>query len=235
MKTKLTYLWSIIFIMLLGSTAAYSQAELPKFELGAQFSFMSLNDPDLLRSHPIAPGFIGVLPGTGRRNEPGFGGRFTYNLDQHFAIEAEGNLFPRSESRFNKPSGRIFQGQFGLKVGKRFRKFGLFAKVRPGFVAFTEVTRLLSATTTAPAGPLNETFTVGTFGRGAKAYLSADIGGVVEYYFGGKVFARFDVGDTIIRYSEFSGPGAFLSRAIITRPAQTKHNLQTNIGAGFRF
>jgi hypothetical protein len=196
---------------------------------------MSLSDPDLLRRHPIDPGFIGITPGTARRNEAGFGGRFTYNLNKNFALEAEGNLFPRSESAFAKPSGRIFQGQFGVKVGKRFRKFGLFAKARPGFVGFTEVTRLLSTTTTAPAGPLNQTFTVGTFGRGTKAYLSADVGAVVEYYFGSKVFARFDVGDTIIRYAEFSGQGALLSNAIITRPAQTKHNLQLTSGVAFRF
>jgi hypothetical protein len=39
MKTKSTYLLSIVFSMLLLAGTAYAQTELPKFELGVQFSF----------------------------------------------------------------------------------------------------------------------------------------------------------------------------------------------------
>lgn len=235
MTIRLTKLFPGFFIMLVLSGTGFSQNKLPKFEVGVQFSVLSLNNPDGLRRHPIDPGFIGVMAGTGRRTEPGVGGRFTYNLTNNVAFEAEGNLYPRSESDLTKPSGRIFQGQFGVKAGKRFRRFGIFGKARPGFVGFTQVTKLLSTTTTAPAGPLNQVFTVGTFGSGSKAYFSADLGGVFEYYASSKVFARFDLGDSIVRYQSFPGQGAFLSQAIIVRPPQTKHNLQFTAGVGFRF
>jgi hypothetical protein len=236
-----------IFLLALTASTASAQQDIPRFEVGVQFSLLSLNQPSKLITNPIDPGFIGFAPSNRKRTEPGFGGRFTYNLIRSLAFEAEGNLFPRSEfssiaangvfeGGFGAaPRGRVFQGQFGVKAGKRFRRFGIFGKARPGFVGFTKVNKLLSTTSTAPAGPLNQVFTVGTFGVGKKAYFSVDLGAVVEYYVSRRIFARFDLGDTVIHYQSFPGPGAFLSRAIIIRPPETRHNLQFNAGVGFRF
>lgn len=33
----------------------------------------------------------------------------------------------------------MFQGQFGGKIGKRFDRWGVFGKARPGFVGFSRV------------------------------------------------------------------------------------------------
>lgn len=223
-----------IFFLLLLQPAVGAQ-DFSKFEVGAQFSLLSLNRPSVLVRHPIDPGFVGVGPSTGARTEPGVGGRFTYNLSQSIALEAEANLFPRRESNLSMPGGRVFQGQFGVKAGKRFRRFGVFGKARPGFVGFTEVNKLISTTTIGPAGPLNQVFTVGSFGSGKDVYFSTDVGGVIEFYSSSRIFVRVDLGDTIIRYGTFRGPGALLSRAIIERPPETKHNLQFSAGVGFRF
>jgi hypothetical protein len=62
-----------------------------------------------------------------------------------------------------------------------------------------------------------------------------DVGGTIEYYPGRRVFARFDLGDTMVHYDTYHEPGAFLSRAIITRDPETKHGLQLSVGIGFRF
>ncbi len=236
-----------IFLLMLLSGTALAQQDLPRFEIGAQFSLLSLNQPGKLIENSLDPGFVGSGPSNRKRNEPGFGGWFTYNLTNSIALEAEVNLFPRSEFSQRAPNGifegdfgavprgRIFQGQFGVKAGKRFRRFGIFGKARPGFVGFTKVNKLLSTTTTTPAGPLNQVFTVGTFGVGKKTYFSVELGAVVEYYVSRRVFMRFVLGDTVIRYQSFPGPGAFLSRAIIIRPPETRHNLQFSAGVGFRF
>ena len=231
-------------LMLVLAIPALAQQAVPRFEVGAQFSMLSLNRPSQLITNPIDPGFIGFASAKDKRIEAGFGGRFTYNLTNNVAFEAEGNLFPASEFRAPNgifegdfgpgPRGRIFQGQFGAKIGKRFRRLGIFGKARPGLVGFSRVTRLLSTlnVTNAPGLP---PFVVGRFGTGKAIYFSADLGAIVEYYASRRVFTRFDLGDTIIHYGSFSGPGAFLSRAIIMRPPEIKHNLQFSAGVGFRF
>ena len=50
--------------------------EVPKVELGAQFT--SITKPDFNNG----------------ATEPGFGGRFTFNLNRSVALEAVGNFFP---------------------------------------------------------------------------------------------------------------------------------------------
>jgi hypothetical protein len=223
-----------MFILFLAIPAVGQQA-VPRFELGAQFSLLSLERPSQIVGNGFDPCCGRVVPGVGRRTEPGLGARFTYNLTANIAFEAEGNLFPRTETNGSMPGGKIFQGQFGLKAGKRFRRFGIFGKARPGFVGFTEVNKLISTSTIGPTGPLNQVFTVGRFGIGRDVYFSTDLGGVVELYPSRRIFTRFDVGDTIIRYGTFRQAGVFLSRAIIERPPETKHNLQFSAGVGFRF
>jgi len=56
-------------------------AELPKFEVAADFSSLTL---------------------ASRETYPGVGGRFTYNLNKHVALEAAGYFFPGA-----KPAGLI--------------------------------------------------------------------------------------------------------------------------------
>jgi hypothetical protein len=223
------------FVVLLAANGMFAQRDVTKFEVGSQFSLLNVTRPSRLIGDGFDPGFVGVAPHIGHRTEPGFGGRLTFNLTSNVALEAEGNLFPRSEVSAAMPGGRIFQGQFGAKIGKRFHRVGFFGKARPGFVRFTQVSKLLSTHTTPPGGPLNQVFTVGTFGLQKDIYFAMDVGVVVEHYFSRRIFTRFDLGDTIIHYREFSGQGTFLSRAIITRPPETRHNLQFSAGVGFSF
>ena len=232
-KFDLSNITSAIFFMLLVNAAALAQ-DVPKFEVGVQFSVLSLNRPSVLVTGRIDPGFIGFGPGVGSRTEPGLGARFTYNLTKSIAFEAETNLFPRREDTVAMPGGRIFQGQFGVKAGKRFQRFGIFGKARPGFVGFTQVTKLVE-TFTVPADPFGRVFTLGKFAVGKDVYFSTDLGGVVEFYPSRRILTRIDLGDTIIHYGTFRGIGAFLSHAIVERPPETRHNLQFSAGVGFRF
>lgn len=204
------------------------EKRVPRFEAGVQFTSLSVNPHSLVC-------FSVCLIGSSRSyTEPGGGARFTYNLTNNIGLEAEGNLFPREYRDFTLVglSGRRAQGQFGVKVGKRFKRLGVFGKVRPGFVSFSRVSYLVSSQTITFFG---RQFSVGQFGERKERFLSTDVGGVVEFYISRRLMTRVDVGDTIIRYGEILVPSFILSNAIRTIPPEARHNFQFSAGIGFRF
>lgn len=218
-----------------GQTAVGGQERTPRFEAGAQFASLNVVTPSPVPQPPTLTNDISI------HTEPGFGGRFTFNLTDNVAVEAEGNFYTRDlagafQTSLPNPSGHMFQGQFGAKVGKRFSKWGVFGKARPGFVGFTKVNELVS-TQTFNVQVFNEIIpvTIGQFRVAKKFYPSIDIGGVVEFYISPRWMARFDIGDTVIRYGEVPGQGFSLRNAIVVRPRETHHNLQVTSGIGFRF
>ena len=199
----------------------------PRFEVGAQFTSLLVDPPT-----PVC-GSCGVVAfPTNLHAEPGFGGRFTFNLTDSIGLEAESNYFTRARSASFEPGGNMVQGHFGVKAGKRLEKVGVFGKVRPGFVGFTRALELIG-TRTQPFGDI--TLTVGEFRLGKKLYPSLDVGGVVEFYVSRRWMARMDFGDTIIRYGEYVVGGFIASQLIVRRPPETRHNFQFTSGIGFRF
>jgi hypothetical protein len=185
---------------------AFAQSEgLPKFEGGAEFS--SFNRPSAYSA----------------RTEYGFGGRLTYNVNRSVALEAAGYFFPHSCAtdvvnleisglKFRCANdGSIIEGLYGVKAGKRFKKWGVFGKARPGFVSFGQ-------------GNFNtRVFYTGSFPQfhfNRETNFALDAGGVMEFYPSKRVVTRVDVGDTIIDYGRFIG---------------THHHLQIIAGVGFRF
>lgn len=221
---------------LCGETA-HAQSDVPKFEIGAQFTTLTIKEVEGVQT------IDGVLPPRSR-TEPGFGGRLTYNVTDHIAAEAEVNFFPDDDGfgddagfgRVDEYSGgRIIQGLFGVKAGKRFERIGIFGKARPGFVRFGRISRGVALATPAPQRPAF----VDVFD--SQTEFAADLGGVVEFYPSRRIVARFDIGDTIIRYRErtvgFPGASSTGQPLFVLQPlpAATKHNLQTNLGIGFRF
>ena len=67
--------------------------------------------------------------------KPGVGGRFTFNLNKIFSLETAGYFF--REMLQLPHNGNVTQVVGGVKVGKRFEKWGIFAKARPGVVSFS--------------------------------------------------------------------------------------------------
>lgn len=194
-----------------GQTSGGGPERTKRFEVGAQFTSLFVQ-PESANSLSAS------LPS--EHTEPGFGGRFTFNLTESVAFEAEGNYYTR-EQGFPQ-GGHMFQGQFGGKVGKRFDRWGLFGKARPGFVGFTRVFEF-------PMGaqlPADIRFVT-------KYYPSLDVGGVVEFYVSPRWMARFDIGDTMIRYGEIRFTG--VTPPFILQRRETRHNLQLSSGIGFRF
>lgn len=222
---------TILFVILIFRGAVNAQdTDVQKFEIGGQFTVLSRNKPTLIFQSPT------IVPDDYEDSiRVGFGGRFTYNLTNNVALEAEGNFFPGNDNFDNDlsaPSGETFQAQFGVKAGKRFSKFGIFAKARPGFVTFFDASRMTGTTTITF---LNQQFTRGVFTTGKETDFSMDIGGVLEFYPSPRIVTRVDFGDTIIRYGEYRRESFVASLPFLTRPAETKHNFQFSAGVGFRF
>jgi len=101
----------------------------------------------------------------------GAGGRFTYYLNNHIALDNEVNFFLPDEG-----PAYATQGLFGIKAGKRTKYVGIFAKARPGFQTNFIV---------------NER---------EQTRFALDVGGVAEFYPNRHLVLRFDAGDVIIPF-----------------------------------
>jgi len=198
-----------------GDTRAQA-TDAPKLEVGVQFSSLTMSE----YRNPT---------------EPGVGGRVTYNLTDNIALEAQFDFFPNGQ-RFRgfRNGGRIAQGLFGVKAGKRFEKFGIFGKVRPGLTSFSagrEETIVLPGAPDPVFGPAFDSI------PHRETRFATDVGAVLEFYPSRRIVTRFDAGDTIIRYGDTTG--ALLDRTGIVGQfpisGEVRHNFQFSAGVGFRF
>jgi len=215
LATAVTLLWLSFGLM----EAKAQSDELPKFEVGVHFTSFTKSDIN-----------NGVT-------EPGFGGRFTYNLNRSVALEAVGNFFPQSCSfcgRDGDNNGNITQGFFGVKAGKRFDKWGLFAKARPGVVSFSKGDNTIVSNGGTGSFPFE-------FRQRRLNNFALDLGAVLEFYPSKRLVTRFEAGDTLIHYGQRQtnalsiDPTGSLILVPVTMPSQTRHNFQFTAGVGWRF
>jgi hypothetical protein len=194
---------SIIFVLLAaGKVQAQIQSDLPRMELGGQYTTLHL--PALQE-----------WPG-------GFGGRFGYYLLKYVAVEGEFNYFPVHSPRL-VGSNSISQIQsemkwfgesqvlVGVKAGYRTDKFGLFGKVKPGFVYLTDRQNMQNL--------INQD----------KLRFAIEIGGVLEYYFSRHIAIRLDVGKTLIDFGSYKPFEDYPPRKA------PNEGLQAGVGIVFRF
>ncbi|HEX8282949.1 MAG TPA: outer membrane beta-barrel protein [Pyrinomonadaceae bacterium] len=214
-----------------GGAAAQTSAtrgRVRRFEVGVQFSSFVLNlEPDDFGVPTFAPF------DEGSNAEAGIGLRVGYNVTDNLAFEAEGNFYPRRRFGISTTVGGYpSQFQAGVKYGRRFDRFGVFAKARPGFMHFSNVSRVTGVETFTFGG---EQFFFPTFEGRGKSYFSMDVGGVLEFYPSDRLFTRFDVGDTMIRYAGRDATGFLFATPPARLPTELRHNLQVTAGIGFRF
>jgi hypothetical protein len=146
-------------------------------------------------------------------NDNGVGTRVTFNLADSFGLEGELNFFPQGRINFAtlaSANSRRTQGLFGVKTGLRSEKAGIFGKFRPGFVRFGE--------NNIAGTPFSSSIT----------QFAMDFGGVFELYPSRSVALRFDVGDTVIRFSNPNIVG-------VGGDTVYSNNLQISTGVAFRF
>ncbi len=216
-KTFFTLIAISIFGLLSPLTTRAQSTDLPKYEVAADFTSITFE------------------PG---QNRVGLGGRFTYNINKHFALEAAGYIFP-DKCQFCEPhGGRITEGLFGVKVGKRFKKWGIFDKARPGVLNFSDGQFDFVAITTDP------TFGTPIFNIKIRRLTTfvADVGGVLEFYPAKRIVTRLDFGTTIIHYPSPTNTVAIFDSTTgkdvllpFRTPGETRGSFQIMAGVGFRF
>ncbi len=190
---------AISWLSLLLTASAHSQTAPPRFEAGGHFTAIHLTDV--------------------KENTLGLGVRFVYNPFRHLSLETELNqTVTRPPFGSSLTGGLIREGFFGPKAGLRKPKFGIFGKVRPGFVSFDDV---LKSITFSPSATV--------FGR--KTQFALDVGGVVEIYASRRLSVRYDMGDTIVFY----GQEALFPPPTPVSPGLAQHNFQFSSGILFRF
>lgn len=219
---------ALMILCVISQAARAQEEDLPRFEVGAQFSSLTYIEP---------------VSGDEITSRAGFGGRLTYNFTKSIAAEAQVDFYPNEVRGFGSyTNGRAVQGLFGVKAGKRFDRFGIFGKARPGFIRYT-------ATTTGfdrvPVPPDQFVPGGGEFARprfGSRNEFALDLGGVLEFYPSKRIVTRFDLGSTIIRYAarttEFTVVEGNPQTAVVrqfNQPAITTSNFQFSAGIGFRF
>jgi hypothetical protein len=205
---------AIMIVFLMESAALSQSQEPPKFEVAAEFTTLERDQFN-------------------KRTEPGVGARFTYNLNSVFSLEAAGYFFPKR--CFNcRNNGRITEALGGVKVGKRFEKWGVFGKARPGVVSFSQGEFNVRAVPDA-LFPFEFEFSRLTS-------FATDVGAVLEFYPSKRIVTRFDAGDTLIHFKRrstnavgFDSSTSMFILVPITTPATTTHNFQFMASVGFRF
>jgi hypothetical protein len=216
MKTVVLVVTTIMVSFIFQNAYAQYDAQ-KKFEVGAEFSVLGINDPR---------GLSDLFP----RTELGVGGRLIYNVTRHFALETEVDFFPRDyrKVRSNFTGGRMSEGLFGLKSGWRRNKFGIFGKVRPGFESSSraELARFPNGNGPDRQNPFG-------FADMRATQFALDVGGVFELYPSRRTIVRFDLGDTIVRYPGIPFTQIPQGNTVVETLYQNK--FQFSVGFGFRF
>jgi hypothetical protein len=197
------------------ATSVRAQSDERRIEVGGHFVALSTNLPmfsDPQRNY--------VRPGD--ESPKGVGGRVGYRVTNHFSIEAEANAFPGNDL--------TYQLLAGARVGVSGQKFGVYGKVRPGFVHFLRVADF-------PPDCYDGTRDCAIVGRNR---FAVDIGGSFEYYPTKRAILRLDVGDTLLLLPDRGTigtvpvPGGSVFGPVTIR-GTTAHNFQISVGFGFRF
>ena len=145
----------------------FELAPLDHFKIGPQYSSISLPVVSSTCSKPAC-----------RKHLSGFGSTFGYNFTRAVAFDSALNFIPGQQG-----TKSMMEGLFGVRTGARFERFGIFAKVRPGFIHYESA---------LPAQGANAQDSLTRF--------AADLGGIVEYYPKRNTTWRVDVGTTLVRY-----------------------------------
>jgi hypothetical protein len=167
--------------------AAGLNAQAPRVEAGVQVSVIDIHA-------------VGEKPVLG-------GGRATVRFYRPLAAEVEVNRWPIGGAVSNYSATEVLMG---VRAGHKFGPFGVYGKLRPGFV----------------------TFDVNQYAPGLGKRAALDAGGVLVIYSGWHFALRLDFGDTVIWYGDtlVRRPSGNISIML-----GTQHQYQASVGFGVWF
>ena len=121
--------------------------------------------------------------------ESGFAVTGSHFLRSWIAVDSSVIYLGNGDQPSFQAGGPQVQFFAGLKVGVQRRRFGVYAKGRPGLIAFTSA-YVNTAGVPPPTGGVEQ--------------LGGDVGAVLEAYPARKVVLRVDLGETLVRYGAVS-------------------------------
>lgn len=190
----MTWRWQVTMFAVLGVSLTQTPAvRAQAVDLGAQATYLDLGVFDT--------------------SAWGVGGRIGWEVLPLVTLDAEVNVFPQDSDVV----GPFVQALGGVKLGGRNRTFGLFAKLRPGFVRVDRDFIQPETACVAVVPTPRECLTTRTNG-------ALDFGSVVELYPTQRLIVRVDIGTTYIWYGS---RGDARSRRY--------GNFQLSLGAAARF
>ena len=165
-----------------------------------------------------------IASGEFDKTDVGVGGRLSWHPVSLLGVEGELTFYP---SDFADPpafSASRFEGLFGATVGPRLGVVRPFAKLRPGFVSFSEAPAPFACILIFPP-PLNCAMASG------HTLFALDVGGGVEWLPSNGTFVRVDVGDRAVRYPSptIDNEGTVQDNDFFG------HDFRFTIGGGFTF
>jgi len=182
---------------------ALAQDSPGRFEIGGAFSSVHTS----------------VIAGTALSASLGLGLEGDLNIGRHLALDAAVYWLPSERLR-----GQSVMGLFGAKAGMRTRRFGFFAKVRPGFITVDNALRQITVIDES-----NAVVFANKFDRLTERIL--DVGGVAEYYPAHRWTLRYDLGDTLM----FEEPVIVTGVPTVGAPVSITNHLQFSASVHYRF
>jgi len=203
MLTKIAAAALICLLCFVAAPIGRPQEKPIRFEIGPLFTYLRVPD-----SIPI-----------NAQNQAEIGGRFSWNFSRHVVLDAEleGSPFRTTNLTTSYQGGYLLRSFAGIKAGKRWDKFGIFRKCRPGLTSYSGVIRQ---------------FQSGTLGFARRTDPAFDLGGIAEFYVSRRVLLRNDFGDTIIHYNSST---ITVSGQTIPSPGEVRNNFQFSTAIAFRF
>jgi hypothetical protein len=180
------------------------QPPVDRWEFGAQYSNLSL---------PVLSNTCSEL--ACRKNLSGLGMNFDYNFTRGIGFDSTLNFIPGQQG-----THPMMEGLFGVRMGARSEHFGIFAKIRPGFIYYENAFPIQGETATA-----------------SLTRFATDLGGIFEYYPERNATLRFDVGTTLVRYlTNHPDPHEYqLGSQLSTAYIVTQGNFQVATSYVYRF
>jgi hypothetical protein len=186
----------------LGSAATAQQPEQLRLEIGPQ----------------LTQAYLPVKPVGSVQYQPGFGVLGSVNLRRGVGLDAGFSVTPTVPITATTMAGsRLTEVFLGTRLGFGFGRIEIYGKARPGLSSFGGA--ILHVVSNAP----NLQFEMGRLTEPA-----LDVGGIVEVRISRRLAARYDAGDTLIRYGR-------RSIDVAQPPASSKVVSTLQLGAAFVF
>jgi hypothetical protein len=171
----------------------------------------------LFALQPKVHQLIGAL-----EQDRGGGAWISWNLTQHLSLDTTTFYLPHNDGTINViDGGPALESYAGIKAGIRRDRLGIFAKVRPGLIVFSNVLD-------------SETIQDGYFSstHSESPNLALDTGGVIEVYPSAHTILRVEAGDSTIFYHQRTTKSN--GQTVFTPSSQAASPLLV-FGAGLRF